>query len=482
MIYGIGSTLKKFIGIFLVPFYTRALSPAEYGILDSLGTFVGLLSAVTGLGLMAASMRFYVLTDDKYERGRILFTSAAMQVVVNIFVYGFILIYAKNISILLFKTPDYRLVISIITILIITNPLVDLQMVIIRYARQVWKFVTVSSLRAVIQASLGILFVVVLRKGVLGANLASVITTSLVFLFSYILYTRRHYTYKFSFEWGKKMLKYGYPLIGAVLSQWVFSVSDRFFLLRYSELDHIGLYSIGTTFSQPVQLINTAINMSSSILILTLFQKEKESDNPKTKKFINDIWRLYLVIAIPICLILSIFSVEILTLLTTVEYVKAAIVIPLLLFSLIIAQSYILTAVGMDLMLNTKPYFWILLTAALTNVILNFWFIPRYSYIGAAITTLISNMVYFIIGYIWSQKYFFIRRELVKVFLFISITFVISMICPYSHLFLNFELPIYIKIVLFAVGASVSLIIGFIKIEELMSLFHSIKQKISNNI
>ena len=382
----------------------------------------------------------------------------------------------------MFKTPDYRLIVSVIAILIITNPLVDLQMIIIRYARQVWKFVTVSSLRAIIQASLGILLVVSLRKGVLGANMASVITTSFVFLFAFLVYTRKQYTYKFSLEWGKKMLIYGYPLIGAVLSQWVFSVSDRFFLLRYSELDHIGLYSIGTTFAQPIQLINTAINMSSSILILTVFQKEKESDKPRTKKFLNDIWRLYLVVAIPICLMLSIFSVEILTLLTTIEYVKAAIVIPLLLFSLIIAQSYILTAVGMDLMLNTKPYFWILFTAALTNVILNFWFIPRYSYIGAGITTLISNMVYFIIGYIWSQKYFYIRREIVKVFIFISITFIISMICPYSYLFLNFEVPIYIKILLLAGGTSIPLIIGFIKIEQLVSLFNSIKQKISSNI
>ena len=49
LIYGIGESVKKVIGIFLLPFYTRALSPAEYGILDTTGTFILLLSAFFGL-------------------------------------------------------------------------------------------------------------------------------------------------------------------------------------------------------------------------------------------------------------------------------------------------------------------------------------------------------------------------------------------------------------------------------------------------
>ena len=31
-IYGLGTLVSKFIGLFLLPFFTRALSPAEYGL------------------------------------------------------------------------------------------------------------------------------------------------------------------------------------------------------------------------------------------------------------------------------------------------------------------------------------------------------------------------------------------------------------------------------------------------------------------
>ena len=32
LIYGIGGVLQKFIGFFLLPFFTRALNPEDYGV------------------------------------------------------------------------------------------------------------------------------------------------------------------------------------------------------------------------------------------------------------------------------------------------------------------------------------------------------------------------------------------------------------------------------------------------------------------
>ena len=32
MVYGIGGELNRFIGLFLLPFYTRALTPDDYGV------------------------------------------------------------------------------------------------------------------------------------------------------------------------------------------------------------------------------------------------------------------------------------------------------------------------------------------------------------------------------------------------------------------------------------------------------------------
>jgi O-antigen/teichoic acid export membrane protein len=57
VIYGIAGTISRFIGIFLIPLYTRAFSPADYGQIAILTAFVTLLSTFIVLGLDSASGR-----------------------------------------------------------------------------------------------------------------------------------------------------------------------------------------------------------------------------------------------------------------------------------------------------------------------------------------------------------------------------------------------------------------------------------------
>jgi O-antigen/teichoic acid export membrane protein len=55
LVYGLGAGVKKFIGLFLLPFYTKALSPSDYGVLDTLGTLIFFITAVFNFGLDTAT-------------------------------------------------------------------------------------------------------------------------------------------------------------------------------------------------------------------------------------------------------------------------------------------------------------------------------------------------------------------------------------------------------------------------------------------
>ena len=63
-IYGFRTVLKKVIAIFY-PFYTRALSPEEYGILDSLATLGYFISIILGLGITGATEGISLLQKRK---------------------------------------------------------------------------------------------------------------------------------------------------------------------------------------------------------------------------------------------------------------------------------------------------------------------------------------------------------------------------------------------------------------------------------
>ncbi len=74
------------------------------------------------------------------------------------------------------------------------------------------------------------------------------------------------------------MLRFGFPLIWAGIAVWIYSVSDRFILLKFRDTTEIGYYSIGSTFAQPLGLINMAIQMSFGVLFWATFHDETDPE------------------------------------------------------------------------------------------------------------------------------------------------------------------------------------------------------------
>ena len=62
-----------------------------------------------------------------------------------------------------------------------------------------------------------------------------------------------------------------------------------------------------------------------------------------------------------------------------------------------------------------RDYLWIVISGAVVNIILNLIAIPLFSYIGAAVTTIISHGVIILIGYIRFSHNCFIPREALRV-------------------------------------------------------------------
>ncbi|MGE0090009.1 MAG: flippase [Bacteroidales bacterium] len=475
-IYGFASVLKKIIGFVLLPFYTRALSTGEYGVLDSVATFTFFIVVIFGLGMEGATGRYFFIAHNDKEKSKVLYTSIIIRIISNVLPVLLLIPFSGKISTLLFGSVDYKWVVVIALISIPVQNISQLQEILFRYYRVPWKYVAVSIVRSIVNPTAGILLVVILHWGVFGATLASLISSTIVLLFAYFYYTRKKYVADFSWYWAKKMLRFGYPLIFTGVLVWINSVSDRFFLLHYSTLDQIGLYSIGNTFAQPILLINMALTMSSTVLVMSIYGEEKNDDNkPKTKAFLTKIWYTYLAIAGSIAVMVSVFSYEIVKFVTTPEYIGGILAIPFLLFSHILYQSAQLTGNGMTLEEKSKPYIWIMLAAAGTNVLLNFYFIPKYGFVGAAITTILSNIVYFLFAYFWSQKVFYIQRSLLKPIFYFLITLCVSLFFPFAEYKYNIKISIGIKIIILLISFVIPFIIKLIDFIYIKNLFKTLK-------
>jgi O-antigen/teichoic acid export membrane protein len=447
VIYGVGTVLQKIIGFILLPFYTRALVPEQYGILDTLTTLTFFLSTIFGLGLSGATSRYFFLAESEEEKKKLLFTSAILRLIAYSIPLTILIVFSPQISRLFFDTDKYSLVVAATGLLLFFSAQQEVQSQIFRFYREPIKFTSITITKAVIGPTSGILLVVILQWGVLGATLAHLITSVVALTFAYFYFVRYKYIRQFSWMWAKKMLRFGYPLIFTSILTWVNSVSDRFFLLHYQDLSQIGLYSIGSTFSQPIQLINMALSMSAGIFVLSLFSEEKEDEKPRTKAFLTKIWYTYLAITISAALFISIFSHDLVKFIASPKYLNSILAIPLLLFAQIIYYSTDLTGNGMTLKEQSKPYVWIMLIAAGTNFVLNFYFVPNFGFVGAAITTIISNTIYFLIAYFWSQKVFYIKRSFLKPVLYILFGLSVAIFFPFYELKVGVPISYIVKAV-----------------------------------
>ena len=479
-IYGIGKAIKKFIGIFLLPFYARELSPEQYGIIDVLSNAVFFVSVFCTIGLNDASARFFYKADSDKKKGEVLFTSIIIRLALSIIVVLLLLPFSGEISFHLFKTYDYKWTVFITCLLVPISILSEDQSNIYRFYRKAIQFNVITIIQSLLNIGFGIYLVLLIHKGVFGVNLASLLSSFIIIVISFFIFTKSKYTFHFNSSIAKEMLKYGFPLIGVGLLGWVYSVSDRYFLLYYKDLKEIGLFAIGNTFAQPLQLINTAILMSQGVLIMSSYESETDENKPKTKALANRILQIYLVISIPIILGLSIFGTLFIKYITTPEYLSGALAIPYMGFSSIFTVLYVLTGYGMDLKLKTNYYFWLMLIAAAVNVGLNFYFIPHFGFLGAGITTLLCNLLYFGMAYYFSQKFFYVKRNLKSILIYLFLSFVLSVMVPTIEIQYGYTIKFIYKLLLLLIGLFIPFFIGIATLGDVKQLKKLVFEKISN--
>lgn len=474
LIYGLGKGLKKFIGILLLPFYTRALSPEAFGILDTLASGVFLLIVFFNFGLNSAVSFFYFKPEDKKERGSILFTVFILRILVVI--PSIILcFFAWPISSLLFGSEEYASAILISFIQIPFAMILSEQEMVYRLKRNAWGYNIITILKSLINIGCGILLVVHYQLGVNGAQLATLLSTLSVVVFSYFSFSSKQYTFSFNISWAKEMLKFGFPLIWAGLAVWIYQLSDRFFIIHYQDLRQVGFYSIGTTFSQPIGVLNLAVQMSFGVLFYEIFNKEKSLEKSESKTFMKKVLHMYVGLVSLAAVFLSAFAYEIVGFITTEEYLPGIVAIPFLTVSLMFAQMVEVVPQGISISKKTWFYTWVTLAAAIVNVGLNFIFIPRYGFLGAAITTLMATMTYFTLADYLSKKYFDCGFPRIKLYIYILITLVSAATFPFMDIEMGRHLGIW-KLFFCLAFISFPFLLGFLKLDDVQMAVAQLKK------
>ncbi|MFH1562466.1 MAG: oligosaccharide flippase family protein [Nitrospirota bacterium] len=440
LIYGLGSTVGKFIGVLLVPIFTRIFSPAEYGVIDLIGAISSIISFILVLGLDSAVVRFYYADNDIKEKQTVISTGLLFQVAFSI--VGCIILFfcTDYIAIKVFKNLAYSIILKVSFITIPFTITISFLSMIFRINFAPWKYSGLVVAQVFLTASISIYLVVILRMGIIGVFYSSLITNVILTPVGLFL-SRFNYSLVFSIKRLKSLLSYGIPLVPASFSLLILNLADRFFLMHYSTLEQVGLYSIGIKLSSLLLVIVSAFQLGWAPFAFSI-SKEKVA-----KEVYSKVLTYYMLLSSFIAIGLSIFACDILKFVTTSQYVEGFKVVGMLSFGIIAYGAYHIVSIGVHLTNKTSHIAWTLTVAAVMNLLLNFLLVPKYGMLGASFATLVSYFISTYLLYRVSQKYYPIEYEIRKVTIicFVSwILIIVGMLCNTSSVVLNLILKLLI--------------------------------------
>jgi O-antigen/teichoic acid export membrane protein len=224
---------------------------------------------------------------------------------------------------------------------------------------------------------------------------------------------------KFDSAMFKGMLIYSSPILIANLSYLVNENLDKILLgklLPANISEHeVGVYSACARLSVFLSLFNQAFRMGAEPFF---FSHAKNKNSGQTYARIMD----YFVITMCIMFVGIVANIEILKhYVDNRAYWVGLNVVPPLLFGYVALGIYMNLSVWYKLSDQTHYGLYISGIGAVVTILLNVFFIPRYSYMASAWTSLISYTIMMILSYIWGQKNYPIPYRLLKNLSYIAI-------------------------------------------------------------
>ncbi|MBP3255300.1 MAG: oligosaccharide flippase family protein [Clostridia bacterium] len=297
-----------------------------------------------------------------------------------------------------------------------------------------------------------ILLIVVVRKSddYLQYALVTVIGTAGNYLLN-IFYAKRYVTFKINREINiKQHLKSIFYLVLVNLAIEIYTLVDITMLDWLGKKENIAYYSYGSKiFKILIQIINTF----TIVLVprIALYYKEKKYD--EFNDTITKTLKTIIILAIPLIIGVFFTSDYLLTAIYGSEYIYSAQVLKIL--SLILTISPIGYLLGSRIMLvtdNEKKMIIPVVCGAITNIICNYFFIQKFQEIGAAIASVISEIVVMIIYIYLGKRYF--KLENISNLLIKELVAIILMIV-YLYLLKNINIDLLYITILQIIGAVV---------------------------
>jgi O-antigen/teichoic acid export membrane protein len=440
-IYGLATVLPRMLSFLLVRLYTGILPTAEYGEVSIVLSWMVFFNVILSYGMETAFFRFYNSETDKQN---VVATSTITLFWSSIvFLFG-ALIFRNDLA--NFANIDVQYITYSIWILVL-DALVIVPFSKLRANQRPMMYAAIKIGNVIVNLALNVFFLLFLPQiadenpnSFLGnlyienyeiayifvSNLVASLITFAVLSPNYLYLNR-----KFDKLLWKKMMHYGLPILVAGLA---FAINEHFDKILLGHLlpeniakSEVGAYSACYKLGLFMVLFATAFRLGIEPFFFS------HSGNENATQTYAVITKYFVIMGSLILLGVIVFAdVLKVLLLDDKSYWEAMKVVPLIILANFCLGIYNNLSVWYKLTDKTKIGAYISIIGALLTLMLNYILIPKYSYYGSAIATIVAYGSMMMISFFLGNKYYPIPYDMNKIASYLGLSILFSIISFYG--------------------------------------------------
>jgi O-antigen/teichoic acid export membrane protein len=252
--YQIADAIAKVLAVLLLPVYTRYVTPAGYGVVETLATFVIFISIVVRFGMIESFLRFYFSDEDAERRSALARRAVVFLLLTTTVASVALAIPAGPLARLVTTTNrpwDFR--VAVLGVWAFTN--LELAYALLRAEERLRAYAVASVSNVVLTVIVSVILVVGFGLGALGLLIANYGATLVVLLGLWWTMRGRLGVRRALGEPLRTLLDFGLPTVPAEASVYALSVLDRQYVVHSRGAAAVGFYSLAIKLAGAVAFI-----------------------------------------------------------------------------------------------------------------------------------------------------------------------------------------------------------------------------------
>lgn len=373
---------------------TNYLGTHGIGEFNTITTYINFFIVIADLGLFSVTVR-EISKNPKNENkiiSNVFFIRLISALIATVMAIALVFLTGYDINI--------KLGVVIATGFLFFNLLASVYDMILQYRLKMQYSATAEFLSKLI-ALAALIIIIQLRGNFLWVVTTIAITGLSIFFFKY-LFARKYVKISPRFDKGLSswIFNMAWPLGIVFIVNNLFIKIDTLLLFAIKGATSVGIYSI----SYKVLEVTVFIGSYFSSALKPSISENISKDKPKVASIVEKSIFIMIFSAIPITISCVIFSKEIILFLSNSDFVSGGIALIILAFAL--PLIYLVTLFAEILIANDERKLLIKISVSILtlNIVLNLILIPIFSFVGAAITTLTSQFVLFLVYLIYARR------------------------------------------------------------------------------